>query len=108
MNLSEINLNYMSDLITLDNQKQQIEQFRQSLQALNQQNQKLAQYQSLYRSAEEQISQMQTKISEYSRELKSAKLAGMDPQVRSGDSRYTRSSAEDVSIPGPTDNDSKH
>lgn len=107
-NLSEINLNYMSDLITLDNQKQQIEQFRQSLQALNQQNQKLAQYQSLYRSAEEQISQMQTKISEYSRELKAAKLTGINQQVRSGDSRYSTSSSEDVTIPGPTDNDSKH
>lgn len=107
-NLSEINLNYMSDLITLDNQKQQIEQFRQSLQALNQQNQKLAQYQSLYRSAEEQISQMQTKISEYSRELKAAKLSGINQQVRSGDSRYSTSSTEDVTIPGPTDNDSKH
>jgi chromosome segregation ATPase len=107
-NLSEINLNYMSDLITLDNQKQQIEQFRQSLQALNQQNQKLAQYQSLYRSAEEQIAQMQTKISEYSRELKAAKFAGIDSQRRS-EARFTRSGPEDVTLPGPSDpSDSKH
>ncbi len=106
-NLSEINLNYMSDLITLDNQKQQIEQFRQSLQALNQQNQKLAQYQQLYRSAEEQIAQMQTKISEYSRELKAAKFAGLNRP----EPRYSRTGPEDVTLPSPSNgdpSDSKH
>lgn len=61
-NLSEVNLRYMSDLMGLDYQKQQNEELKNSIKALSAENQRLAQFQAMYRAAEEQISDMRAKL----------------------------------------------
>lgn len=61
-NLSEVNLRYMSDLMGLDYQKQQNEELKNSIKSLSAENQRLAQFQAMYKAAEDQISDMRVKL----------------------------------------------
>ena len=61
-NLSEVNLRYMSDLMGLDYQKQQNEELKNSIKSLSAENQRLAQFQAMYKAAEEQIADMRAKL----------------------------------------------
>ncbi len=66
-NLSEVNLRYMSDLMGLDYQKQQNEELKNSIKSLSAENQRLAQFQAMYKAAEEQISDLRAKLESVSR-----------------------------------------
>ncbi len=66
-NLSEVNLRYMSDLMGLDYQKQQNEELKNSIKSLSAENQRLAQFQAMYKAAEEQISDLRAKLEAVSR-----------------------------------------
>ncbi len=66
-NLSEVNLRYMSDLMGLDYQKQQNEELKNSIKSLSAENQRLAQFQAMYKAAEEQIADMRAKLEAASR-----------------------------------------
>lgn len=66
-NLSEVNLRYMSDLMGLDYQKQQNEELKNTIKSLSAENQRLTQFQAMYKAAEEQISDMRAKLESMSR-----------------------------------------
>lgn len=80
-NLSEVNLRYMSDLMGLDYQKQQNEELKNSIKSLSAENQRLAQYQAMYKAAEEQISDMRAKLEAASRTPSSETEAPLPPDI---------------------------
>ncbi len=80
-NLSEVNLRYMSDLMGLDYQKQQNEELKNSIKSLSAENQRLAQYQAMYKAAEEQISDMRAKLEAASRTPRTESEAVLPPDL---------------------------
>ena len=67
----------MSDLMGLDYQKQQNEELKNTIKSLSAENQRLTQFQAMYKAAEEQISDMRAKMESISR----APAAEPDPIV---------------------------
>ncbi len=80
-NLSEVNLRYMSDLMGLDYQKQQNDELKNSIKSLSAENQRLAQYQAMYKAAEEQISDMRAKLEAASRTPRSESETTLPPDL---------------------------
>lgn len=80
-NLSEVNLRYMSDLMGLDYQKQQNEELKNSIKSLSAENQRLAQFQAMYKAAEDQISDMRVKLEAATRGPRSEGETTLPPDI---------------------------
>jgi hydroxymethylpyrimidine pyrophosphatase-like HAD family hydrolase len=60
--LSDVNLKYMSDLLSLDQQREQNKLFQHNVEVLIAENRRLAKFESLYQASENQIKDLKAKL----------------------------------------------
>ena len=60
--LSELNLKYMTDLVALDNHREQNVELREKLEAVQAENRRLSKFESLYKSSETQLVGLRTRV----------------------------------------------
>jgi chromosome segregation ATPase len=61
--LSDLNLKYMADLVTLDQERDQSRELQQNIEALMSENRRMAKFESLYKASQAQIAGLMGKIS---------------------------------------------
>ena len=66
--MSELNVKYMADLLSLDQQREQIKLLRDQVEAVKAENHRLAKFEPLYRAAETQIAALRTRMDFFVRE----------------------------------------
>lgn len=73
--LSDLNLKYMADLVTLDQERDQNRELQQSLEAIMSENRRMAKFESLYKASQAQIASLMGKISLLAEKSGDAQLA---------------------------------
>jgi myosin heavy subunit len=104
--LSDVNLKYMSDLLSLDQQREQNKLFQHNVEVLIAENRRLAKFESLYQASENQIKDLKAKLNLFADTFKNdAAVQRLRQSFSEGEEEKARAPKAEVKKPDESKDD---